>query len=474
MTSHQVLEGVLWPDPNEPVASLPFTVGPDCTRILVRYEHEAGQILDLGLLDTTAEPYPSRRGFRGWSGGARREVVVGLRSATPGYIPGAIPAGTWEVMLGRAKVAPSGCRYRVEVACEYRDAETPVPPWDPEPTPALDIPPDAPWLPGDLQSHTHHSDAQGSIAELLNAAAERGLRFLAITDHNTVSHHREMQAYRDGPVLPIPGMELTTYRGHANLWGVRGWVDFRVRNEADLAEAVARAHELGGLVSINHPKRQPGCIGCDWTYAVPEGIDAMEVWQGPWWLRNWESLARYDQLLRSGRRLALVGGSDRHQPAGVDRDPDILRVGSPSTFLQLPELSLAAVLSAIALRRTAVSEGPRGPLVTLSIDPDGADHAAIEVEGAVGERLRLIGEAGVLEEWTVHRDERRRYPLAGVGSFLRCELVAQRSLPERFGLVEELERAGRLPYGITLEEVAAHPWRLALSGPIFPTFRARD
>jgi predicted metal-dependent phosphoesterase TrpH len=368
-------------------------------------------------------------------------------------------------MLGRAKVGSNGCRYRVEIDLEYGEPLTPLPGWDPPATPRIAIPDDAPWVPGDLQSHTHHSDAHGSVAELLAAAEARGLQFVAITDHNTISHHRVMAAQAAGAVLPVPGLELTTYRGHANVWGARGWVDFRIRDEADLVAAVARAHALGGLVSINHPKRQPGCIGCDWSYGVPSGIDAMEVWQGPWWLRNWESLARYDALLASGRRLSLVGGSDRHQPAGVERDPEPLRIGSPTTLLQLPERSVAAILTAIAEGRSAVSESPTGARVTLAIA--GPSEVLISGQGAIGERLRCIGDAGVLDEWRIEADGDTRYPLPKRGHFLRCEVVAERSLAERERALASWATNHPLPYGITLEEVAAHPWRIALSGPLY-------
>jgi predicted metal-dependent phosphoesterase TrpH len=467
MSTLALLEGVLPPDPREPVASLPFEVSHGCTRIEVRYEHQAGHILDLGLLDPHATPFPSEGGFRGWSGSARQRIFVAQREATPGYLAGALPAGRWQVLLGRAKVEASGCRYRVEVRCEYGKFESELPPYRPAVAPHIVIPDDAPWLPGDLQSHTEHSDAQGSIAELLAAGAARGLSFLAVTDHNTVSPHRPLADFAAGPVLPIPGMELTTYHGHANIWGATGWVDFRVRDAADLDWVVARVHALGGLMSINHPKRQPGCIGCDWSYPVPAGIDAFEVWQGPWWLRNWESLARYDELLRAGRRLSLVGGSDRHQPAGIEHDHEMFRVGSPTTFLQLPERSLAAVLAALKCGRTAVSEGPTGPQVTLARDPERWGEGLVRVAGGTGERLRFIGDRGVLDEEVLDGRGIFRYRLPSEGHFLRCEVVAEGSLDARHTALAASLHHHPLPYGITEAEVAAHPWRLALSGPLY-------
>src|SRR5690606_1107231 len=60
----------------------------------------------------------ARKGFRGWSGSARREFVITADSATPGYVPGIIQPGTWQVILGLHRIPADGCRYRVEVVLD--------------------------------------------------------------------------------------------------------------------------------------------------------------------------------------------------------------------------------------------------------------------------------------------------------------------------------------------------------------------
>jgi hypothetical protein len=488
-----VLEGVVAPG-DDPYRLLPFEVPDGCGRVTVRYRFDTGSILDLGLFDPRATGFPSLMGFRGWSGSARQEVFVARASATPGYLPGPLPAGRWHVILGAAKVAYAGCRYRVEVEVDAAGAaRAEVPADDGDRQAQAGAPPAAPfsagdhgpgWYPGDLQSHTHHSDARGSVPELLTAARARGLRYLAVTDHNTVSHWGPLRALSDGGLLGVPGMEVTTYRGHANVWGASDWVDFRVTEERDVETMVRRAHELGGLVSINHPKSQPGCIGCDWEYGVPAEVDAVEAWQGPWPLRNWESLERLDRLLSGGRRLTLVGGSDRHQPAGPELDPPWLRVGSPTTWLWLERFEVSAVLEAIASGRAFVSEGPAGP--HLEIDGDGlpmgsrlrpgrgAVSLRASVAGAAGDRLRWLGAGGVLREVPIEGERFEdgwMYPCDS--PFVRAEIVADASLPARRQAVEELadanRRAGKpaLPYGITLPEVLSRPFVRALSNPLF-------
>ena len=482
-----ILEGVLQPDPEEPVARIPFHVPEGSTRVSLQYEHDAGHILDLGLQDVAGDPFPSLAGFRGWSGGARRTAFVALDDATPGYLPGAIPAGTWHVLLGRADVHAPGCTYRVHVGVDVEDGVSgeamrvgDVPKVDPDTAPhadATDATVNAPWFPGDLQTHTHHSDAKGSLDELLTAAERRGLAYLAVTDHNTVSHHAPLARHDATNVLAIPGMEVTTYRGHANVWGAADWIDFRLASDADVAWMVDRAHALGGVVSINHPKTQPGCIGCDWQFAVPDDVDAMEVWQGPWWLRNWESLARYDALLARGRRITLVGGSDRHQPAGEERDPEELRVGSPTTWLQVATLTVPNVLAALRDGRASVTVSPRGPRIELTAGttPTGGTLPANEpqavqarVIGAAGERLRWMGVNGVERDVLITSDAfTDLHTWAADGPYLRCEVTAEGSLAERRARLAEAARLHALPYGITLDEVDAHPWRLALTNPLY-------
>jgi len=448
---------------------LPVKVPAGTQRMDVSYRFDDGSILDLGLFDPSLTPFPSRSGFRGWSGSARRHVFVAAGSATPGYIAGPagepLPAGTWQVVLGLAQVAAEGCDYRVEIEFDRptRDEATGKGP--------------ARWYRGDLQSHTHHSDARGSLDELLVEAKHRGLEFLAVTDHNTVSHHGPLRE-RSGPdLLLIPGEEITTYKGHANVWGLSGWADFRVEKPADLDLLVEQITARGGVFSVNHPKVTPNCLGCDWEYHVPQGTTGFEAWQGAWPLRNWDSLQRYDALLAAGRVLALVGGSDRHHPGAPHSDPVAFQLGSPTTWLYLEEPSVSAVLDAIRSGRAFVTEGPTGPTAELRVGsavmggtvPGGKSvEVTVRVVGAAGDLLRYISSEGVEREVVVGSDEvEDSWQWLPRGTFLRAELVARASLPGLTAEAEALLAGGRLPPYLSLDEMLAHPWRRALTNPVY-------
>ena len=79
------------------------------------------------------------------------------------------------------------------------------------------------------------------VGELAVLAARRGLDFLAVTDHNTVSHHAELAlaSARYGITL-VAGQEVTTAAGHANVFGDTGWIDFR-RTADEWLDAAAPA-----------------------------------------------------------------------------------------------------------------------------------------------------------------------------------------------------------------------------------------
>ncbi len=470
-----VLTGTLYPAPLEPpYAYLPFEVPQGTTRLSVRCHFDEGNVIDLGLLDPLAEGqnFPATRGFRGWSGGARDSFFVSETEATPGYLAGDLPAGRWFIMLGLYRVQPRGCRYRTEVTCE---TEPRVFTLRQQETAEQTVQRTGPgWYCADLHTHTHHSDAEGSLDDLVRAAEARGLEVLAVTDHNTVSHHRAL-AQQSTSLLLIPGQELTTSRGHANVWGETGWMDFRLTRDADLPKLVEHVHSRGGLFSINHPKD----TGHNWHHPIPEHFDALEVWQSAWAYRNWESVALADELLRAGRRFSFVGGSDRHQPAPPDTDPDFLQVGTPTTWLYLAARTVSGVLRALRSGRACVSESPAGPRLELTVAgvmmggtlPRSSQLQLVKtrVTGAAGCTLRYLSDEGVVRTAVISDDTfTDSWWWRPDGHFLRAEVVAN---PVAGAQATKLELGvvGVSSDDARFDEVLSLPRIRALSNPVFVT-----
>ena len=334
---------------------LPFEVPEGVAEIEILHDDLSSEnILDWGLDDPA--------GFRGWGGGKSQPVIVGLDAASPSYIPGPIPAGTWEVVVGKAKIAEMPARYEVEVI--LRDTATLAAQTERQPyeSPrALES--TARWYVGDFHSHTVESDGSVTIDELISFAEGRGLDFVLMSEHNTVSQLSWYPAYQlTTPVLLLPGMEFTTYAGHANTIGTTKWFDHRIGvRGATIEDAIADTHQQGGLFSINHPLLNVGdlCIGCGWQYDVaPETIDGVEVMGGiftgvPFW----------EDLLQHGSHAAALGGSDDHR-GGTGDGPTYSPLAKPSTRVWAEELSVAGILEGIRNGHTVVQiQGPDGPMI---------------------------------------------------------------------------------------------------------------
>ncbi|MBN6056270.1 CehA/McbA family metallohydrolase [Nonomuraea sp. RK-328] len=334
---------------------VPFEVPPGTAAVTVRLTYDRSQgVLDLGC--------GSPAGFRGWSGGARDTYTITEGWATPGYLPGPVEPGTWHVWLRLHRIPPQGLGYTLEITTV--DVAPPAP--AAEEPPAAERPPrrDIPavdglrWYAGDFHSHTVHSDGSLTVGELAALARGRGLDFLTVTDHNTVSHHPELAA-RDRGITLLPGQEVTTDRGHANVFGDVGWVDFR--EPADSWARHARDH--GGVMSINHP------LGgdCAWLLPITHRPRIAEVWSSGWWDRRWGAPLAWADAWRDD--VVAIGGSDFHRP-GDDGLP-----GAPTTWVLAEDTS--TVLDGVRAGRTAVSTGPDGPLLLrlgdelLALDADG-------------------------------------------------------------------------------------------------------
>jgi hypothetical protein len=344
---------------------LPFEVAAGTCAIRVELEYErSGAVMDLGCL--------SPRGFRGWSGGARRAFVIAADVATPGYLPGEPEDGQWQVMIGLHRVPHEGADYRVTIEQSSTPGEL-LPSEPPEQMPPLDdrparrILPAAPgrqWLAGDLHSHTAHSDGVMTVSELARFAGGRGLDFLAVTDHNTISHHAELPvASAAHGITLLAGQEVTTEAGHANAFGPMDWIDFREPPD----EWLTACESAGGLLSVNHP--YGGQVS--WLVPMKRRPPLLEVWHWSWLDTRWTTPIGWWQIWDPA--AIPVGGSDWHRP-GSDAPP-----GSPTTWVEAEDDTPAAILAAVAAGRTAVSAGRDGP-VLLRI---GDELVASEADGTV-------------------------------------------------------------------------------------------
>jgi hypothetical protein len=343
--------------------------------ITVRLEYDrTDAVVDLGLIG------PDR--FGGWSGGERSVVSVTPTWATPGYIPGLV-AGGWQVILGLHRVGPAGVTVYVDIDTNAVDqpAAARLPP-RPERPPQRDLPATAgrTWLACDFHSHTVHSDGGLEIAELAVLAATRGLDVLAVTDHNTVSHHPHLAAAgAHAGVLLLPGQEVTTDRGHANCFGTLPWIDFR--EPADMWRASTEAH--GGVMAVNHP----WAGDCSWRRPLSGRGELVEMWHSTWDRVHPTPLAEWTTF-----GAIPIGGSDFHRHEGG------VIPGRPTTWVECEDISTEAVLDGLRHGRTSISAEPDGPVIVRNdgecVVIDGDDHSLVEANGLLylvaGDRVAAV------------------------------------------------------------------------------------
>lgn len=403
-TPDLVLQGDVQGVQNHTYVQVPFRVPAGVRRVTLAFTYtgkEQHTALDLGLLD------PNQ--LRCWSGGNKSVLTVGISDATPSCLPGLIPSGKWNVLIGVPNIRP-GIRShytaqifftRTGLVADYPDLlRAPL-----RKGPA--------WYRGDLHMHTANSDGQcpsqtGRMVPCpvfftVDAAARRGLDFIAITDHNATSQYdamRELQPYFD-KLLLIPGREITTFQGHLNFLGTTQFIDFRLGSKEvpDMNVLLRNAQKLGALVSINHPAAPTGeiCMGCGWTPAVPVDmhlLTAIEAVNGGSEIPAFSGIPFWERQLNQGYRLTAIGGSDNHRPMHpLDQAGSI---GRPTTVVYAADLSTPAILAGIRSGRVFIDlTGSRDRLIDLqahaggssagmggNLEAPGGQAAAIEVHVA--------------------------------------------------------------------------------------------
>lgn len=409
-----VLHGEVHGSQNNTYIEVPFRVPVGVHRVTLTFaytEKDQHTALDLGLLDPVE--------LRCWSGGNKSTLTVGLSDATPSCLPGAIPAGTWNVLIGVPNIRPPvTSHYTAQVYFTRTGLVSDEPEILREP---LRTGPG--WFRGDLHMHTAHSDGQcpsqtGKMVPCpvfftVEAAASRGLDFIAITDHNATSQYdamRELQPYFD-KVLLIPGREITTFQGHLNFLGTTDFIDFRLGSAGvpTVNDLLRNAQKLGALVSINHPRVPSGeiCMGCGWT-ANPAAdmnlLNAVEAVNGGSETPTFSGIPFWEHQLDLGYRLTAIGGSDNHRPLRPPDEPG--SVGSPTTVVYAENLSTPAILAGIRAGRVFIDlTGSRNRMLDLvatcnskvahmgeEIEAPGGAPIAFEVRaaGTSGGRVDLV------------------------------------------------------------------------------------
>jgi len=316
--------------------SLPFQVPEGVAALTVSYRYPrlaAGEkppvnVIDLGLENAEGQ-------FLGWSGSSRRSVTAGEFTATPGYRMARVRPGVWHILVGAYHVQEGGVPVRYEISFEKKGPR---------------------WLFGDLHVHSTASDGQYDVPTLARKARAMGLDFLSVTDHNNYAENFSLPKIQ-GLTL-IPGTEWTHYKGHMNFFGLKEPFtgSFIANDLADMRRIVKDAADRGALVSVNHPR----CNLCPYLWEDESVFAAVEIWNGPMRNTNREGIRWWTELLRQGRRLPALGGSDYH------RSHRAVRLGIPVTAVYADSPAPEDILSALRAGRSYVTGSIKGVRLNMT------------------------------------------------------------------------------------------------------------
>ena len=368
-TTHQVFTATL--TSQDMKKHIPFTVQvpPGTGTLTIRMSYtphiveEVSNLLTLTVLDPA--------GFRGAAHRNTEVMEVALQdnAASPGFFPGPIQPGEWTILVDTHLIMPD-VPVHLELVLTGADQLDPtLPSITTVEAPAVRPSRGPGWYRGDFHTHTIHSDGDWDVADLVTFALDNHLDFLTLSDHNTVTGLRPFERACPENLLPICGIELTTFWGHALVLGRREWVDWRIEpGRREMAQIVAEVEAQGGLFVIAHPEAigDPYCTGCSWRYpdVRPGAARVVEVWNSPWCSsesRNEAGLELALEWMNRGLRMVLTAGTDRHNPSYP-------APGHGFNTVYAEELSEAAILHAVRLGHVVLSSGPT---LTLSAQTAG-------------------------------------------------------------------------------------------------------
>jgi len=415
LESNEIIELDITPAQQGTYFTVPFVVTANTGRMHVTYdypryaqdgiENSMGvftsqpeiNIIDLGLIAPNGKQV-------GASGSDKKEFFVTEIDATPGYNPTKLVAGEWMIMVGAYKIAPQGCHVVYEI--ELYDKEES-------------------YLKGDLHTHTLASDGVYTVTELAYKALGSGLNFLAITDHNQMV---SKASFPDIPGLTlIPGIEWTHYQGHANFLGVDQPYDepFASNTPEEAYSRFISAHQRGAVISINHPFDELCGFQFDLT-KLP--FDCVEVWNGPMRESNLRALGFWHNMLVSGKKIPMCGGSDYH------RDTPFIFLGGPTTTVRAWSSSPDDILDAVRKGISYLAFAPNAPVLEFSagdvvlggtVNWKDEQEARVKVDGLLsGDVVRVITNtsADVIFQSPDRGELDVHYPMKSPG-FARVEIL---------------------------------------------------
>ena len=219
------------------------------------------------------------------------------------------------------------------------------------------------WYKGDFHTHTRLSDGKETVADAMKKAVDMEMDFYVPTEHNLMH-----TGWCDTGVCIVPGIEITTDKGHFNLFGLTDMpeklldmVTFNGQDVVDtyVEDTIKEASEKNWIVSINHPF----LTVWKWRYAQTKlsDVQCLEIINDPTYQdaepSNEKALRFIDALWNDGHKIYGVGGSDSHNLLEERYEgaqlPSV--AGDPGTFVYCDGLAPSELMKAVRAGHMYVS-----------------------------------------------------------------------------------------------------------------------
>ena len=206
----------------------------------------------------------------------------------------------------------------------------------------------------DIHMHTNLGDGWASPARVIEEATRKGLRLIAITDHDHLEGAKrveELLARQNNALRLITGVEVSTRQGH--LLGL--FVKKAPKAMRSVEESIEAIKEQGGLVIVPHPlgRLVPSLSRKKIDALLEKGytIDGIEIYNPSPANASMRSTVR---TANQQWRFAETGGSDAHFWQHIGAAYTLFPGNTPEDFRRA------------ILERTARSGGQELPPARLS------------------------------------------------------------------------------------------------------------
>jgi hypothetical protein len=295
------------------------------------------------------------------------------------------------------------------------------------------------WYKGDFHAHTRLSDGKESVASAVEKAKRLNLDFYTATDHNTIH-----TAWPEAPPFMLPGIEVTSKRGHLNIIGLQrlpsDFFESEYMDEGfvtpDRVQAIlAESARSGAVNSMNHPYL------CEWKWDLPEIplalFHTLEIICDPTYPFSGEAderaLMLWTRLWNRGNRVYGLGGSDSHNFEHERYDgassPSI--PGDPASWVYCESLTRDGLIHGIKSGHVWVCRG--GVKLYPKFSADGSsflpgDRIRVSAENAASSlscscSLRAEGVIeGLRAQWVVNGEALEEIPLRETEHVFRVDI----------------------------------------------------